>query len=129
MQRPNFASILVPGLAPPLGRLWLSAAAALLAGVLTGAVASHAVGNSQEASATIDNFTFAPAELTVKAGTTVTWHNEDDIPHTVASSSRLFKSKALDTDDSFSFTFTAPGTYEYFCSLHPRMTGSVVVEP
>jgi len=67
----------------------------------------------------------------VKAGTTVTWRNEDDIPHTVTASNRLFKSKALDTDDSFSFSFTfsAPGTYEYFCSLHPRMTGAVVVEP
>jgi plastocyanin len=65
----------------------------------------------------------------VKTGTTVIWRNEDDIPHTVSSSTRLFKSKALDTDDSFSFTFTAPGTYEYFCSLHPRMTGTVVVEP
>ncbi len=125
MRRPIFAPI--PVSIP--GRLWLSAAAALLAGVLTGAVASHAVGSAQEASATIDNFTFAPAQLTVKTGTKVTWRNEDDIPHTVASSSRLFKSKALDTDDSFSFTFTAPGTYEYFCSLHPRMTGSVVVEP
>ena len=84
---------------------------------------------AEEATATIDNFTFAPARLTVKAGTTVTWRNEDDIPHTVAASNRLFKSKALDTDDSFSFTFSAPGTYEYFCSLHPRMTGTVVVEP
>jgi plastocyanin len=111
------------------GRLWLSAAAALLSGILTAAVASHAVVGAQQASATIDNFTFAPAQLTVKPGTTVTWRNEDDIPHTVASASRLFKSKALDTDDSFSFTFTAPGTYEYFCSLHPRMTGTVVVEP
>ena len=107
----------------------LSAAAALLTGILTGAVVSHAVLGAQEATATIDNFTFAPARLTVKIGTTVTWRNEDDIPHVVAASSRLFKSKALDTDDSFSFTFTAPGTYEYFCALHPRMTGAVVVEP
>ena len=107
----------------------LSAAAALMAGVLTGTVASHAVLGAGGATATIDNFTFSPARLTVKAGTTVTWRNEDDIPHTVAASSRLFKSKALDTDDSFSFTFAAPGTYEYFCSLHPRMTGTVVVEP
>ena len=110
-------------------QLRLSAAAALLAGVLTGAVASYAVVGAEEATATIDNFTFAPARLTVKTGTTVTWRNEDDIPHTVAASNRLFKSKALDTDDSFSFTFIAPGTYEYFCSLHPRMTGTVVVEP
>jgi amicyanin len=76
----------------------------------------------------IDNFTFAPQRLTVKAGTTVTWTNEDDIPHTVASSTKAFKSKALDTDDKFSFTFTTPGTYEYFCSLHPHMTGAIVVE-
>ena len=83
---------------------------------------------AEDATAKIDNFTFVPARLTVKAGTTVTWRNEDDIPHTIASAARLFKSKALDTDDSFSFTFTEPGTYEYFCSLHPRMTATIVVE-
>jgi plastocyanin len=76
----------------------------------------------------IDNFTFAPQRLAVKAGTTVTWINDDDIPHTVASSTKLFKSNALDTNDKFSFTFTTPGTYEYFCSLHPHMTGAIVVE-
>jgi plastocyanin len=76
----------------------------------------------------IDNFTFAPQRITVKAGTTVTWINEDDIPHTVASSAKLFKSKALDTDDKFSFTFSTPGTYDYFCSLHPHMTGTILVE-
>src|SRR5262245_24243564 len=76
----------------------------------------------------IDQFTFAPQQVTVKAGTTVTWINDDDVPHTVASSTKLFKSKTLDTKDSFSFTFTTPGTYEYFCSLHPHMTGAVVVE-
>jgi plastocyanin len=75
----------------------------------------------------IDNFTFSPQKLTVKAGTTVTWTNEDDIPHVVAGPP-TFKSKALDTDDKFSFTFTTPGTYTYFCSLHPHMTGSIVVE-
>src|SRR5262249_49287709 len=84
---------------------------------------------AEDATAKIDNFTFVPARLTVKAGTTVTWRTEDDIPHTVTSSARLFKSKALDTDDSFSFTFTEPGTYEYFCSLHPRMTATIVVKP
>jgi plastocyanin len=82
-----------------------------------------------DATAKIDNFTFVPARLTVKAGTTVTWRNEDDIPHTVTSVTQLFKSRALDTDDSFSFTFTESGTYEYFCSLHPRMTATIVVEP
>jgi amicyanin len=76
----------------------------------------------------IDEFTFAPQQVTVKAGTTVTWINDDDVPHTVASSTKAFKSKTLDTKDKFSFTFTTPGTYEYFCSLHPHMTGAVVVE-
>src|SRR5262249_6768477 len=76
----------------------------------------------------IDNFTFAPQRIVVKAGTTVTWINEDDIPHTVASSGKLFKSKTLDTEDRFSFTFTTPGDYAYFCSLHPHMTGTIVVE-
>jgi plastocyanin len=76
----------------------------------------------------IDNFTFSPQSLTVKSGTTVIWENADDIPHTVASTTKLFKSKALDTGDKFSFTFTAPGMYQYFCSLHPHMVGTIVVE-
>jgi plastocyanin len=76
----------------------------------------------------IDNFTFAPQQLIVKAGTTVIWRNRDDIPHAVASSTRVFKSQALDTDDTYAFTLTTAGTYEYFCSLHPQMTGTIVVE-
>lgn len=76
---------------------------------------------------TIDNFTFEPAQLTVKVGTTVTWKNRDDIPHTVVSAGK-FRSKAMDTDDSYSFTFTAAGDYTYFCSLHPHMTGTIKVE-
>jgi len=76
----------------------------------------------------IDNFTFAPQRLTVRAGTTVTWRNQDDIPHAIASATQGFKSKALDTDDTYAFTLTTPGTYEYFCSLHPQMTGTIVVE-
>lgn len=77
----------------------------------------------------IANFTFAPPTLTVKAGTTVTWTNKDDIPHGIASSNNAFKkSVALDTDDSYSFTFTTPGTYQYFCYIHPHMVGSIVVE-
>ena len=78
-----------------------------------------------DAEVEIDQFAFVPQRITVL---TVTWINEDDTPHTVASSSKLFKSKALDTRDRFSFTFTMPGTYAYFCSLHPHMTGTVVVE-
>jgi plastocyanin len=80
-----------------------------------------------ETTITIDNFTFAPAQLTVKVGDTVTWSNHDDIPHTIVSAGK-FRSKTLDTDDSFSFTFTASGDYKYFCSLHPHMTGTIKVE-
>ena len=77
----------------------------------------------------IDNFTFNPPTLTVKAGTTITWTNKDDIPHGIGSSNNAFaKSKALDTDDAFSFTFTTPGTYQYFCYIHPHMVGTIVVE-
>ena len=75
----------------------------------------------------IDNFSFGPASLAVAAGTTVTWTNNDDVPHTVVSDDKVFKSKALDTDDKFSYTFTKPGTYNYFCSVHPKMTATVVV--
>jgi len=75
----------------------------------------------------IDNFVFQPAELKIKVGTTVTWTNRDDIPHTVVSAGK-FRSKALDTDDKFSFTFTNAGDYKYFCSLHPHMTGMIKVE-
>ena len=76
----------------------------------------------------IDNFTFNPKQVTVKAGDTVTWVNHDDIPHTATSKTGVFKSKALDTDDKFSFTFAIPGSYPYFCALHPHMTGTIVVE-
>jgi amicyanin len=76
----------------------------------------------------IDDFAFSPPSLTVKVGAAVTWLNKDDIPHTVASKAQVFKSKALDTNDSFSFTFNEAGTYEYFCSLHPHMTGTIVVQ-
>ena len=76
----------------------------------------------------IDNFVFNPERLTVKAGTTVIWTNRDDIPHTVVAKAREFKSKVMDTDESFSFTFPAPGEYSYFCSLHPHMTGTILVE-
>jgi len=81
------------------------------------------------AKVTIGNFTFGPQTLTVKVGTTVTWTNDDDIPHTVVSDDRTaFKSKVLDTGQSFSFTFAKPGAFGYFCSLHPHMTGKVVVQ-
>jgi plastocyanin len=76
----------------------------------------------------IDNFSFSPATVTVPAGTTVRWTNRDDIPHTVVSDDKTFKSKALDTDEQFTYTFTKPGTYSYFCGLHPKMTAKVVVQ-
>jgi len=76
----------------------------------------------------IDNFTFAPAEITVAAGTAVTWSNEDDIPHTVAATSGAFRSTVMDTEQHYTFTFTKPGTYEYFCALHPHMQGKVIVK-
>ena len=78
----------------------------------------------------IDNFSFGPASLTVAVGTTVTWTNRDDIPHTVVSTddAKTFKSKVLDTDEKFSFTFNKAGTYPYFCSIHPKMTGKVIVQ-
>ena len=76
----------------------------------------------------IDNFSFTPPILTVQPGTKVTWTNRDDIPHNIVSSDQKFKSKPLDTDDAYSFTFNEPGTYQYFCGLHPKMVGKVVVE-
>lgn len=76
----------------------------------------------------IDNFVFGPAAITVSVGTTVTWINRDDIPHTVVSTEKVFKSKVLDTDEKFSYTFTKSGEYPYFCSIHPKMTGKVVVQ-
>ncbi|MDQ0467617.1 cupredoxin domain-containing protein [Labrys wisconsinensis] len=98
------------------------AAAPALAGE-TAAAAPAAV------TVTIDNFSFTPAVATVTPGTTVTWVNHDDIPHTVVETDKAFRSKALDTDDRFSFTFTTPGDYAYFCSLHPHMTGKIIVRP
>ena len=76
----------------------------------------------------IDNFSYSPATITVKAGTQVTWTNHDDMPHTITSEDQSFKSKALDTDEKFTFTPTKPGTYTYYCSIHPKMTGKLVVE-
>ncbi|HEY5166574.1 MAG TPA: cupredoxin family copper-binding protein [Pseudolabrys sp.] len=98
-----------------------------MAGLVAVALATTAT-RADEIQVKIDNFTFNPQQITVKAGTTVVWTNHDDIPHTVTSSTKVFKSNALDTDDKFLFTFTTPGSYLYFCALHPHMTGSIVVE-
>ncbi len=76
---------------------------------------------------TIDNFSFAPQTLTVDAGTTVTWTNQDDIVHTVTSADHVFGSAGLDTGDKFTYTFDKPGMFQYFCSIHPKMTATVIV--
>ncbi len=106
----------------------------LLGACLLGLAAALPAPDSDEApeltaEITIDNFTFSPAELEVPAGTRVTWTNRDDIPHTIMDGAdpRRMRSEPLDTDDRFAFTFATPGTYRYFCSLHPHMQGTVVV--
>jgi plastocyanin len=104
----------------------LAIAAALWTGAVTlasGAEAAHA------SRVVIKDFMFAPAALTVKAGTVVSWTNQDNEPHTVASDAGVFRSGALDTDESFSFKFDKPGTYRFLCSIHPYMVGTVTVEP
>jgi len=90
-----------------------------------GAKANDAPANT---AVTIDNFVFGPQTITVPVGATVTWTNHDDIPHTSVSTEGVFKSKVLDTDEKFSYTFTKAGTYPYYCTIHPKMTGKVVVE-
>jgi|SRR5579859_4399201 len=120
MRRAAFVTVVLAALA--LGISVVRAAEVRLAHAAQGKVATSEVK--------IDNFSFGPATLTVPVGTTVTWINRDDIPHTVVSSddAKTFKSKVLDTDEKFSFTFTKPGTYPYFCSIHPKMTGKVNVQ-
>lgn len=105
----------------------LSALALLITGEYPSTVRAQEAGK-QAAEVKIDNFSFAPATINVAAGTTVTWTNRDDIPHTVVSDDKVFRSKALDTDEKFSYVFSKPGTYPYFCSIHPKMTGKVVVQ-
>ena len=105
--------------------------AAMLAGsaLMMGVAADMArAAAPPPAAVQIANFTFKAQVLTVKTGTTVTWTNADDIPHTVTSTSGAFKSKVLDSGDKFSFTFAKPGQFGYFCSLHPHMTGSIIVK-
>ena len=84
--------------------------------------------SATNAAVNIDNFVFGPQTITVPVGATVTWTNKDDIPHTSVSTDGVFKSKVLDTDEKFSYTFTKAGTYLYYCTIHPKMTGKVVVQ-
>ncbi|HZP09593.1 cupredoxin family copper-binding protein [Methyloceanibacter sp.] len=104
-----------------------SAIMAALAGATISLAASGAL--AADAEVKIANFTFDPPTVTIKAGGTVTWINADDIPHVVAEKEGKFRSAALDTDDRFSQSFTTPGTVEYFCAIHPHMTGKIVVTP
>jgi plastocyanin len=103
-----------------------------LAAMLTTVGRVGGVGAQEKAPAgvavKIDNFSFGPATVTVPVGTTVTWTNRDDIPHTAVSTDGVFKSKVMDTDDKFSFVFSKPGTYPYFCTIHPKMTGQIIVQ-
>ena len=115
---------------------WMFGAAAILAVaiVLTAGARLGLAANSGDipagaAAVKIDNFSFGPATITISAGTTVRWTNNDDVPHVVSSDdNKMFKSKALDTDDHFEFTFTKPGTYNYYCAIHPKMTAKIVVQ-
>lgn len=100
----------------------------LISGAMGGSFSTPAQQQPAAKEVTIDNFSFGPRELTIPAGTQVTWVNKDDVPHVVASVDHRFKSKALDTDDKFSFTFQDSGTYEYFCAVHPKMTGKIIVK-
>jgi plastocyanin len=116
---------------PGRGAVLLSAVAlallliAGLAQVPAGETAVKAAANT--ATVQIENFKFAPATLTVAAGTTVIWKNEDDAPHRIGGKNGTFASAALDTDDSFSHTFSTPGEFPYICSLHPYMVGKIIV--
>jgi plastocyanin len=106
-----------------------STALGALVGTALAAGVIFARADTPAGAVSIDNFTFTPQTLTVKAGTTVTWTNKDDIPHGIAWTNNAFaKSLALDTDDKYTVTFSEPGTYQYFCYLHPHMVGTLVVQ-
>jgi len=113
---------LLTGLAIPV----LTAMLLMFAG--SWSVAANDRPAAASAAVKIDNFVFGPQTITVPVGTTVTWTNSDGIPHTAASTDGVFKSKVMDTDEKFSYTFTKAGTYPYYCSIHPKMTGTVVVK-
>ena len=101
---------------------------AMLLGPVIGAMLAFGAVAAQDVNVvTIDNFTFSPKELTVAVGTTVKFINHDDIPHTVVEKSLSFRSKALDTDDAYSYTFATAGSFDYFCGLHPHMVGKIIV--
>jgi plastocyanin len=115
-----------------VGAVFALAISLTLAGRAVGSASTPATAQQENAAAkevNIDNFTFVPKELTIPAGTQVTWTNKDDDVHTVVSvDGKTFKSKGLDTGDKFSFTFKDPGKYEYLCSIHAQMKGTIIVK-
>ena len=112
-----------------LGAVAVTALLAAALPELTAAGEAVVAAAASPGTVTIDNFTFAPATLTVTVGTIVTWKNEDDSPHRIGDTNGTFKSAALDTDDTFSHTFAAPGEYPYICTIHPYMVGKILVKP
>jgi plastocyanin len=115
-------SVLIAGMAAPV----MIAMLLLFAG--SPRVTASDQPSAANAEVKIDNFVFGPDTLTVPVGATVTWTNKDDIPHTTVSTDGVFKSKVMDTDEKFSYTFAKAGTYPYYCTIHPKMTGKVVVQ-
>jgi plastocyanin len=112
-------------------RAFAVVAAALVSLTSIGGMRAQAAQGSkppQPVAIDIDNFKFGVVSMDVPVGTTVTWTNRDDVPHTVASTTKVFRSKPLDTGEAFSYTFKDAGTFEYYCSMHPRMTGKIVVK-
>jgi plastocyanin len=110
-----------------LGNSAIVLLAALAATLILQGVRAGSSEKASSAEVQVDNFTFSPAILTVSVNSTVTWINKDDVPHVIASTDGVFKSKALDTDDKYSYTFSKAGTYNYYCSVHPKMLGKIVV--
>ena len=100
----------------------------LILALAAGLAPDGAVKAAQTINISAQNFMFSPATITVKTGATVTWVNHDEEPHTIFNDAGLFRSSALDTNESFSYTFDKPGTYHYLCTIHPRMTGTIIVE-
>ena len=111
-----------------LGAVGVTSLLAVALPELTAAGEAVSAAAASPATVKIDNFAFAPATLTITAGTTVTWKNEDDSPHRIGDKNGTFKSAALDTDDTFSHTFTVPGEYAYICTIHPYMAGTIIVK-
>jgi plastocyanin len=114
-------------------KLFFTGSMVVLSLALAAVLVIHPTRAKSEAAASpmeirVDNFTFGPDTLTVPVNSTVTWVNKDDVPHVITSNDGLFKSKALDTDDKYSYTFSKAGTYAYYCSIHPKMVGKIVVQ-